>query len=332
MVKRSELELAKAGLVLKGMEASGIHLFPLRGISKHPRDIGFQTNAYPMNWARYLKNANIGALCGPDDLFMDIDPDRGGLTSFKWLCFDADTDFTAYPRVMSGKGDGGFHVYMKKPVGFLTKWQMPEYPGIDFQAFMRLVVAPGSLHPKTLKPYRLLGEWHTPTLAPQGLLDRIAKPPRVSSGGVAGAMTFKEIAEALGKLKASDFGTGGPHHDEWLSIAMAVHHGSGGDDEARDIWLDWCATDDRYGDEARDMNERRWESFDALLDSSSSDAVTYKTLLMAVARAGEKTWVARLHEPSAASEWEDDEEPKDAMLKRVGATARKLKKLKKTRG
>ncbi len=342
---RSELELAKSGAVLKQMEASGLHLFPLRKwnaeredpktgkvikLGKMPRDVGYQTHHYEMNWAGYLKrDGNVAAMASPSDLIMDIDPGRGGLDSFERLCWDVDDDFARYPRSISGKGDGGFHVFMRKPHGLVCHWQMAAFPGIDFQGFLRYVVAPGSLHPKTGKPYRLAAGWHDPEMAPPKLLTLIAKPPRVSTRGAAGELSFGDIKALLGALDPCDFGAGGRFHSEWLEIAMAVHHGCGGDDEGKEIWLDWCAGDDQYGDDARDMNERRWESFDADLNSSMSEAVTYKTLLRAVVRSGHAPMVARLHSTGAASDFASDEEDKAEMLARVGASARTLAKLKK---
>lgn len=343
--KRSELELAKAGTTLKQMEATGFHLFPLRKwnaeredpktgkmlkVGKMPRDVGYQTHDYVMNWARYLKGgSNVGVLAGPDDIIMDIDPERGGLESFERLCWDVDDDFSSYPRSMSGKGDGGFHVFMKKPMGLICHWQMAAFRGIDFQGFLRYVVAPGSLHPKTGKPYALTAPWHAPTMAPARLIGILAKPPRVSSGGLSGALTFDDIRQMLDVLDPRDFGAGGKHHEEWLNIAMAVHHGAGGDDEAKDIWLAWCAGDEQYGDEASDMNERRWDSFDA---SSGSDAITYKTLLQAVARAGHARLVARLHAAGADMDFEDDDEAGDeALLARVGASAKTVATLKRSK-
>jgi hypothetical protein len=332
-----------AAKTLKAMEASGLHLFPLRKwdatrvspktglterVGKMPRDVGYQLHDYrDFNWSNYLRRGgNVGAGAGPTDLIVDIDPDRGGLKSFERLCWDLDTDFSEYPRVMSGKGDGGFHVYMKRPE-FLAHWQLKAFPGIDFQSFGRYVVAPGSLHPKTGKPYRLVRPWETPPEAPEGLLGLLRKPPRVSSHGEAGALSFDDVRSLLGALDAADFGQGGDHHDEWLNIAMAVHHGTGGDDEAKDIWLDWCATDSQYGDDAREMNERRWDSF----DSSMLEAVTYKTLLLAVVRAGHAPLVARLHSTGAANDFDDDD--LGEVMARVGVKASVRQKHKKrTRG
>lgn len=326
MGTRPESEIASAAFTLKRMAADGLRLFPLRHwdatrispktgeeerVGKHPRDAGYQLHDYSgFNFANYLKRkGNIGAAPGAEDLIVDVDPERGGLKSLERLLWDADAELPLdlFPRVMSGKGDGGFHVYMKHPRDYRTRWQMKAFPGLDFQAFGRYVVAPGSLHPKTGKPYTLLRPWARPAMAPPSLLSIIAKPEHVSSGGVAGALTLDDLRSLLGALDAADFGAGGRNHEEWLDIAMAVHHGSGGDDEAAEIWLDWCASDEQYGDAAREMNMRRWESFDATLDSSMSETVTYKTLLQAVVRAGHATLVARLHHADAANDFEDDD-------------------------
>jgi hypothetical protein len=97
---------------------------------------------------------------------------------------------------------------------------------------------------------------------------------------------------------------------------MACHEGSDGDDEALAHWLDWCAQDPQYGDEAREINAYRWDSFDASRgQSSSSAAVTYKTLLQAVSRAGFKPLVASIgNNVSAKEDFAEDDEDLDALV------------------
>lgn len=327
-MERSLPELEAAAKTLAAMEASGFHLFPLRAwnaklpngapAGKLPRDKGFRLHRYhPFNWRNYMRRGgNVGAGANTNHIILDVDPRNGGLESFEWLLFDSDYDFADCPKVMSGKGDGGFHLYMCKPPGLATRRNLKAYPGLDFQCFGFHVVAPGSLHPKTGEPYTLVGPWHTPPLAGAGLLWLLARPARVSSHGRAGALSYDDLRELLAALDASDFGLGGANHDEWLDIAMAAHHGTGGDDEAKDIWLAWCATDPQYGEEASDINGVRWDSFDAGRDSSSSETVTYKTLLQAVVRAGKAQVVARLHRTGAATDFDNDDVPE--LMARLG--------------
>jgi hypothetical protein len=299
--QRTPTEIFFAAGVLRMLLSEGYELFPLAPHSKRPRDEGFLLHDYAgFDWSAHLtKGGGSGVRARRCDLFMDVDPKNGGLDSFKALQWDVDNSFEGYPLVHTGRGNGGFHVYMRLPVeaGARWRWHVKEYPGIDFQTLGRYVVAPGTLHPDTGKPYVLQGPHmafltECKRMAPPALLTLLRKPPRVISehrGG--GEITCEELARLLALLPAESFGQGGEFHGEWLDIAMAAHHGTSG--EGIEEWLDWCATDPTYGDDARALNAARWDSF----DSSRPDGVTYKTLLMAVTRAGHRREVARLHTP-----------------------------------
>jgi hypothetical protein len=234
-----------------------------------------------------------------------VDPKNGGLESFAALQWDVDDDFERYPRTWTGRGNGGFHLYMVKPLAARLRWHHHGLPGIDFQTLGRYVVAPGSIHPETGLPYAWDAREGLGQDAPAQLLHLLAKPaPRQRTGRGGDVLNVEEVAECLAALKATDFGAGGKYHDEWLDIAMACHEASDG--EAIDSWLAWCATDPQYGDEASEMNAYRWESFDST--NRGSDAITYKTLLQAVSRTGNRALVARLGKRLSATDEEWDEE------------------------
>jgi hypothetical protein len=214
---RPTLEVFKANQLLKQMKASGMELFPLGVRSKMPRDKGFLLHDYVMSWPKWMaRYGNVGVRARATDLIIDVDPKNGGLGSFAALQWDCDDDFTRYARTETGRGNGGFHLYMRKPEGLRLRWHLKNYPGIDFQTLGRYVVAPGSIHPDTGKAYRMAA-WHDPIPeAPAALLGLLKKPPRAPSGVASGVLTADEIRELLSKLDPSDFGTGGKHHDEWL--------------------------------------------------------------------------------------------------------------------
>lgn len=306
--KRTPEDIYQAWGVFRMLLDEGYELFPLGlGHSKRPRDEGWNLHDYSgFQWRDHLSaGGNVGIRARTIDLLMDVDPKNGGLLSFEMLQWDVGNTFESYPIVHTGRGNGGFHIYMRLPSGERWRWHLKEYPGIDFQTFGRYVVAPGSIHPDTGKPYVLEGPHmafltECKRLAPAALLDILKKPPRPKKTGKGGRIRCDELARLLAVLDPAEFGQGGKHHDEWLDIAMACHNATDG--EGIDEWLDWCARDERYGDDARALNMARWDSF----DSSRSDGVTYKTLLRAVVRAGHPKVVAGLHLPEEAKEDFDD--------------------------
>lgn len=279
---RNPEEVYKAERVLRGLRAAGLELFPLGVKSKLPRDKGFLLHDYgnPDFGAWLDEWGNWGIRARACDLIMDIDPRHGGEQSLESLVWELDLDLSPYPYTITGSG--GRHIFMAKPASGRWRWHLKGYPGIDFQSLGRYVVAPGSIHPETGRPYVLHGAdrtgIHIPP-APAALLDRLRKPPRDTSKRASGAISPAVLAMLLKYLPAEDFGAGGEHHDEWLDIAMGAHHGTGGD--GWEEWLAWCATDERYAD-AGEVNLNRWDSF----DSERDDGVSWRTLLRAVARTG----------------------------------------------
>lgn len=281
---RNPEEVYKAVRLLKRLRSAGLELFPLGIRSKMPRDKGFLLHDYgdPDFGAWLDQFGNWGIRARSTDLIVDVDPKNGGGQSMESLIWELDLDLSPYPYTITGSG--GRHYFMRKPEG-RWKWHLKGYPGIDFQGLGRYVVAPGSIHPDTGKPYVFHGDTRGGILippAPPALLDRLRKPQRVDEHGRApGAILNETLAQMLRMLDASDFGAGGEHHDEWLDIAMGAHFATNG--EGWEEWLAWCATDERYS-EAGELNLARWDSFDA----NRGDGVTYRTLLRAVARTGDE--------------------------------------------
>ncbi|KQT05870.1 hypothetical protein ASG57_10785 [Bradyrhizobium sp. Leaf396] len=55
-----------------------------------------------------------------------------------------------------------------------------------------------------------------------------------------------------------------PGNPEWEEVAMALHTLSNNDHDVKEFFLDWCQEDPNYaGQEHRDANELRWDSFTA---------------------------------------------------------------------
>lgn len=99
-------------------------------------------------------------------------------------------------------------------------------------------------------------------------------------------MSVKDVAMCLSAIPVEKYGEG--NHDGWLELSLACHDASNGD--AEEEWLDWCASDPLYGNDSRESNALRWESFSA----GEPGGVTYRTLLKAVSDAGRKDIVARV--------------------------------------
>ncbi|UUO27710.1 MULTISPECIES: AAA family ATPase [Bradyrhizobium] len=65
-------------------------------------------------------------------------------------------------------------------------------------------------------------------------------------------------------LKDADPAQVVPGNTEWEEVAMALHTLSNNDHDVKEFFLDWCQEDPSYaGQEHRDTNEFRWDSFTA---------------------------------------------------------------------
>ena len=279
---------------LSELRSFGYALFPLAVASKVPRDVGWRSIDYgAFDHEAWLKQGgNVGIRLTDSDLVIDVDPRHSGVESFKQLCSDIDRDLGAVPNTITGRGDGGRHLFLKKPAAVSVRSRLPHYTGIDFKTAGGFVVAPGSRHPDTRGIYRLDPDGDPLAFlsqAPSKLLDLLRKPEAPERTGLGGEITPEQLEILLSALSAADYGHDGRRHDEWIAIAAAAHDATGG--HGLEEWLNWCATDPAYGDEARALNQKRWESFSA----GRSGGVTYKTLLKAVVDAGRPDLVAGLN-------------------------------------
>lgn len=250
-------------------------LIPLARGSKNPVDAGWPTKSYSRQrvdkWAR--NGGNVGCRLNDDHLTIDVDPRafENGVNSFQKLCRDLKLEPKAWPRVITGRGDGGAHYYLLKPTDARIVGSLPQYPGVAFiTSQRRQVVAAGSIHPDTGRPY-LWDVKHPPLTAapeiPAALLEAITKPERQASAVQGGGATPEQIAEALEHLDVSDF----RDHDQWLTLMMACHHGSGG--SARSEFISWSISDSKYAHDGEIIGDR-WDS----LHAEKNDGVTVATL------------------------------------------------------
>lgn len=304
---RNADELAVVGAMLLPFHKAGYSLFPLRMSAKIPRDAGWQTNKYAdKDLGRWVKaGGNLGIRLTGDDLVLDIDPRHQGLESLARLQSNLGIDFAAVPAVLSGRGDGGKHLYLKKPAGLPVRKALEGYPGIDVKSDRSLVVAPGSRHPVTGGLYRVDPDARPIDQvgpAPQVLLDalgRRAVTSRVKVGG--GELSVEQVAVLLGALDPREYGAG--HYDRWFRLAAACHDATDGD--GLEEFLVWAARDPEYGSE---VDEERIGAMWASLKAGKAGGVSYLHLLGEVARTGrldlvlavEPTYVVPSHcEPRA---------------------------------
>jgi hypothetical protein len=144
-------------------------------------------------WAgRYAGRNILGRV--PDSMFvLDIDPRNGGLEAL----IELHNNYGRLPKTLttvSGRGDGGVHLFYRRPSGKLSSKRLGS--GIDIKTSSGYVVLPPSTHPTTGKPYIRI-PW--PVAAPPHWLCKLLQPepkpasaptrqykstPRAGSGGI----------------------------------------------------------------------------------------------------------------------------------------------------
>lgn len=312
-IGRTADEVTEAMVEMTRFIDAGYTLFPIVADKKMPRDLGWRGINYSgfmqgigiRDWLR--AGGNVAVRLDTDDLVIDIDPrHKSGnaeesVQFLEWVIGEH-IDVQDRPRVYSGRGDGGRHIFMKKPPDIkLRSLPSHTYPGIDVKRFGGFVVCAGSKHVDTGGMYRLQGNISEVRAAPDELVKLLTRPPSPPRTGEGGEFTCEEARQMLSFLDAKAF----RDPEDFINMAMAVHDGTNG--EALPEWLDWCASDPAYGDDARAANELRWESFEA----GVSGGRTFKTLLRAVVLAGHKDYVGNLSKTFAADDFDDDPDGND---------------------
>jgi hypothetical protein len=138
-------------------------------------------------WARTYPGANIGARVPQPLLVLDVDPRHGGTTSLAHL----EVVHGPLPQtltVLSGRGDGGRHLYWRHPGGAVSARGLPA--GLDLKTHSGYCVMPPSIHPEGARgPYT----WATtclPAVPPEWLIDLLTPTTPAGSSdcpGVAGS-------------------------------------------------------------------------------------------------------------------------------------------------
>lgn len=138
-------------------------------------------------WWKKWPAALIGLAVPRHLVVIDIDPRNGGTLE----ALEAAIGGEALPRcpmVVSGRGDGGCHLYYQRPArleGFTPLFGQvicddgTALPGVDVKTHGGYCIAPPSPHPESGKPYQWKGnEFFTPPPYPQALGKLIERPPR----------------------------------------------------------------------------------------------------------------------------------------------------------
>ena len=253
-------------------EEAGLPLIPLhrwdrktakgKELGKAPIDANWPETSYGFAEMRLHmeEGKNVGARLGGGWAVLDIDPRNGGTASLKRLTEFYKMNLKNYGHVITGRGDGGMHIYVRLPDGYRGRAKTEELPGVDFKHHPGMqVVAAGSVHPETQGVY----SWGSTPLQntdpiPDAVLKlfEVKRPPAALQGE--GDQTFncigpEQIKVSLSALDPADF----RDHEEWLALMMSVHWLSGG--QARTEWVNWSTGDELFADDGEQI-EYRWDS------------------------------------------------------------------------
>lgn len=198
----TKMMMVDAALTLAG---AGWPVLPLAG--KIPRTAnGFHDASLDPDvvggWWRRWPSANVGIALPDTVVVIDIDPRNGGAEGWAELAAGKTTPRTL--TAVSGRGDGGRHIYLQRPPGTLSGRRLPQ--GIDLKIGGKgYVVAPPSIHPATGRPY----EWQTvaPVADCPGWLAELLAPPaprpRAAAAG-AGAAPASALVSFVSQLRPGE--------------------------------------------------------------------------------------------------------------------------------
>jgi hypothetical protein len=173
-------------------------IFPVNEKNKQPLISQYEATSNVdqiRSWWGQWPNASIGYRVAEDELLIDVDPRHGGDSTWKALR-STFGDLPPTRKHRSGRGDGGGHVWFKRPsdlivsTGLLDKWAQEHQTGVRvnqrwtsgldvLQHNHRYSILPPSLHAESGKPYEWLSEDVEPAECPLWLVDLLRKPDRL---------------------------------------------------------------------------------------------------------------------------------------------------------
>lgn len=272
-----------------------------RSVGKAPRDKGWR-DAQPMTLdeasAHMGEGSNVGVRLRSDDLVVDVDPRNFevGDDPLARLSIDLGVDWTDFPTVITGSG--GKHIYMRKPDAAELVNELQGYRGVEFKSAGRQVVAAGSVHPETRRPYLwdddfLAVPLKSRPMAPDSLIQLAQRPTTTSRVSEAGEFSAEQLEVMLTGLSVLDY----REQSRWLELMMACHHATAGD--GRDVFIAWSIADPTYQDHAQVIGNR-WDSLRA---DSNGRRVSVATLIKSLIDAGHGDLIPR---DSAQDDFPDD--------------------------
>jgi hypothetical protein len=147
-------------------------------------------------WGGRYRDANIGARVPDAAVVIDVDPRHGGLESARELA----RRHGGWPKTLttlSGRGDGGAHLFYRRPAGQLSSARLGA--GIDIKTSAGYTVMAPSIHPATGKRYRRVDRPVAP--CPNWLVELLRQPERPAGGP-------RPIFRYAGTSIADQFGAG----------------------------------------------------------------------------------------------------------------------------
>ncbi len=222
---------------------NGWGVLPLQGkapLTRHGSHDASSSRHQIEKWWCRRPTANIGGAVPSSVLVLDLDPRNGGDRGWDELVQVRIVPVTL--TTISGRGDGGRHMYFLRPAGQLSRHGLP--PGIDLKTNGYCVLPP-SLHPETGGSYEWahgaiasLPIWLRDVLRPRAV-GRPAQRVRPSSGSVQHLVDFvacqepgnRNAALYWASRKALDLGVLGQAVESLVDAAVRAgeteHRGAG---------------------------------------------------------------------------------------------------------
>lgn len=206
------------------MADTGLPIFPLNGKQPATRH-GFKDATTDHEqvkhwWATTHPGANIGLPVMPGVTVLDYDP-RSGPDALDQLQ-QRYGPLPATTTCVSGRGDGGRHLYYKTPEGAYTDKNLP--PGIDIRVGGKhYCVAAPSIHPDTGGHYYWTGPEYIAD-APRWLIDLLRPVIRQPV-----APDPDQIGDGAGLIRfVTELQPGQRNHGYFWSVCEAIESGSWG--------------------------------------------------------------------------------------------------------
>lgn len=159
-----------------------------RGVLDGTTDLG----TVAVWWSGRYAGHNIGGRVPESMIVIDVDPRHGGTESLGIL-EDRHGPLPQTLTTLSGRGDGGRHLFFRRPAGKLSDRRLG--CGIDLKTSSGYVVLPPSIHPDSGKPYERI---EAPVAAPPAWLVELLRPERRPVGPVRrnfGTFTGPSVAD-----------------------------------------------------------------------------------------------------------------------------------------